>query len=72
MPPNSNTAARLAELRHEMKANKQQIQALTEAYSAVQSAALNISSTQEMLKNLGSKSRDYHHEDMYHPEESKR
>ncbi|KAK6832892.1 hypothetical protein PG987_007586 [Apiospora arundinis] len=54
MPPNSNTAVRLAELRNEMKANKQQIQALTEAYSAVQSAASDISSTQEMLKNSGS------------------
>lgn len=53
MPPNSNTAARLAELRNEMKANKQQIQALTQAYSAVQSAAEDISSTQEMLRNSG-------------------
>ncbi|KAK7911648.1 hypothetical protein PG985_014129 [Apiospora marii] len=51
LPPNSNTAARLAELRNEMKANKQQIRALTEAYSAVQSAAADISSTQEMLKS---------------------
>ncbi|KAK8001155.1 hypothetical protein PG991_013377 [Apiospora marii] len=32
-------------------ANKQQIRALTEAYSAVQSAAADISSTQEMLKS---------------------
>ncbi|KAK8046121.1 hypothetical protein PG996_014185 [Apiospora saccharicola] len=54
LPPNSNTAARLAELRNEMKANKQQIRALTEAYSAVQSAAEDISSTQEMLRNSGS------------------
>ncbi|KAK8036132.1 hypothetical protein PG993_008746 [Apiospora rasikravindrae] len=53
LPPNSNTAARLAELRNEMKANKQQIQALTEAYSAVQSASSHISSTQDMLKNSG-------------------
>ncbi|KAK8062889.1 hypothetical protein PG997_014986 [Apiospora hydei] len=53
LPPNSNTAARLAELRNEMKANKRQIQALTEAYSAVQSAASDISSTQEMLRNSG-------------------
>ncbi|KAK8054617.1 hypothetical protein PG994_009684 [Apiospora phragmitis] len=54
MPPNSNTAARLAELRNEMKANKQQIQTLTQAYSAVQSATEDISSTQEMLRNSGS------------------
>ncbi|KAK8869316.1 aquaporin-like protein [Apiospora arundinis] len=57
LPPNSNTAAKLAELRKEMKANKQQIQALTQAYSAVQSAASEISSTQEMLNNSGNSRR---------------
>ncbi|KAK8112074.1 uncharacterized protein PG998_008531 [Apiospora kogelbergensis] len=76
MPPNSNTAARLAELRNEMKANKQQIQALTQAYSAVQSAAEDISSTQEMLRNSGeletTKFRSYHDEDVEMPEEPER
>ncbi|KAH9907256.1 aquaporin-like protein [Xylariomycetidae sp. FL2044] len=48
-PRTSGTAARLAELRAEMKANQEQIQQLTDAHKAVQNAVSGINATQELL-----------------------